>query len=162
MLPPAVLWADPGGMTGLAMYHSGYLPQYRFMCEELPQFEACEAVEFQCMKWGPSLSIGWERFTIGQKTAKMTRGGVNTAIEVIGVCKYMARKYGCQVLPEASQHSPEPSEQLLLKRLDWWRPGKDDAQSAACHLVRWMLRTGNAPPAVHAAMQDQGKGQGNG
>jgi hypothetical protein len=161
MLPAVVLAIDPGGMTGLAVYSRLYKPGQRFWCDELPPYEACKHVEYLCSMYASSLAIFWERFTIGQATAKMTRKGVNQTIEVIGVCRYMALRHECQTLMEAPQATPSATEQVVLRKLGWWVPGKNDAQSAAGHMYRWMLRSGNAPPAVLEATGDREQGEGS-
>jgi hypothetical protein len=142
-------------MTGIAIYERD---SARFTSFEHKQPEAMASVWTLCSAWRENLAIGWERFTIGQKTAKITRAGANTAIEVIGVCKWSAQAWGCTRLPEAQQTTPSAAEQAALRALGWWKPGADDAQSAAAHMLRWMLRTSQAPPAVYAAVQGQGEG----
>lgn len=149
MLPPVVAWADPGKMTGIAVYEFQVLPAYRFTCDELDFRQACSRIEYLCQMHGYSLAIGWERFTINAQTHKKTPQ--HDALKVIGVAEYMAAKYRCQVLPPAQQESPSAAEQAALRELGWWVPGKDDAQSAAAHMLRWMLRTRQAPPHVVAA-----------
>ena len=43
----------------------------------------------------------------------------------------------------------------MLKALGWWAPGLDDAQSAACHMLRWMMAGNMAPPDVRAVVLGQ-------
>jgi hypothetical protein len=151
MLPPAVLWIDPGGMTGLALYQSqpyrSSIPEPglpRFTAGEHDFLPACQQIHAICGYWGPSLAIGWERFTITSTTHKLTPQP--EATWVIGVCRYLAAKYSCRVLPEAQQHTPEPFEQEQLKALEWWKKGEDDSQSAAAHLLRYLVRANELPP----------------
>lgn len=153
MLPPAVLWVDPGGMTGLArMSLAGQQPGYQFSADELPFHEACTSIEMWCSGWGGSLAIGWERFDINAETHKKTRAGVHDAMHVIGVCRHLAYKYGCRAIEPAQQHTPTADDRAMLQRLGWWVPGKDDAQSAACHLLWWLIRSGELSPAQREAL----------
>lgn len=141
----AVLWVDPGGMTGLARIERG-----RFHADEFPFGEACDRINAMCAYWRHSMAIGWERFTITTETHKKTRQP--EAMEIIGVCKYLAASYRCQVLRPAQQHTPDRRDRELLQALGWWVPGKDDAQSAAAHMLHWMMRAGTVPSAAAAKL----------
>jgi hypothetical protein len=151
MLPPAVLWIDPGGQTGIAAYQSQRKPLLPlsnevpgFVAAELDFQEACGEIDMICASWQGLLAIGWERFTITSTTHKKTPQP--EAMHVIGVCRYLADKYGCRVLPEAQQATPSAAEQEQLKALKWWVPGKNDAQSAAGHMLRYLVRANELPP----------------
>jgi hypothetical protein len=120
------------------------LPQ--FEAKELPFGLACSEVDQVCAAWTNRLAIGWEAFTINSETHKKTREGINDAMHVIGVCRYLTDKHGCRFLGEAHQHTPGPDDRDRLRRLGWWVPGKDDAQSAACHMLRWLKRSGELTP----------------
>jgi hypothetical protein len=148
MLPLAVLWVDPGKMTGIAsLTIAGQQPGHKFGADEFPFQEACSRVESWCSGWGQSLAIGWERFDINSQTHKKTQGGTKDALHVIGVLRYLTGKYGCRFLGEANQHTPGPHDQRQLRKLGWWVPGKDDAQSAACHMLAWLTRENELVPA---------------
>lgn len=167
MLPPAVLWVDPGMMTGLAFYQSQQwhpdwqgpepTPLPRFSAAEYPFSQACRTIEQVCAGWTNRLAIGWERFTINASTHKKTLAGTYDALHVIGVCRHLAAKYECRVLPEAQQATPTPQEQRQLKALGWWVPSKDDAQSAAAHLLRYMQRSGELPAREQEVLSTLGR-----
>jgi hypothetical protein len=152
-LPPCVLWIDPGGITGLAwldtpIVRAGPLkiPQpepvpHTYKCmEEKPQ-KAVAAIEALLGWYGALAWVGWEQTTIMPRSPK----DIATAIEVTGAARYLAGKYGCRILTPRQQHTPNAAEQRWLKAIGWWVPGKDDIQSAACHLMRWCQETGNVP-----------------
>jgi hypothetical protein len=140
MIPVCVLWIDPGGMTGLAsLGHMGT----RFHADEYPFREACDRVYGFCSYWKSALAIGWERFTITSQTHK--KSPQPEALEVIGVARWLAMSWGCQILTPAQQHTPGTADREQLQAIGWWVPGKDDAQSAACHMLRWLLATQNLP-----------------
>lgn len=152
-LPVSALWVDPGLDTGLAwlqgerMFWAG---EFRFM-------QAGTEIERICNHYGPHLAVGWERFDIRPKTPPQNAAD---AIEMIGVTRRIATRALCQILTPASQHTPGPQERKILAALGWWVAGKNDAQSAACHMLRWMLREHIAPPYVMAAVHEiTGEGQ---
>lgn len=141
-LPPCVLWIDPGGMTGLASYaHTGTVSS--FECDEYEFLDACNRVAEFCRYYGRHLWIGWERFKIGPKTPPADAA---SAIEVIGVARFWGLSYGCRILTGANSEQRKAATRPMLQLLDWWVPGKDDAQSAAAHLLAWMMREKELPP----------------
>jgi hypothetical protein len=153
-LPPVVLWADPGKMTGLAVLHTNTMngPGHVFQAEELEFMAACQVVENICESWQHNMAIGWERFDINESTHRKTQGGVKDAMHMIGVLRWLAYSSNCRTLPEAHQHTPDAAEQKMLKTLGWWVPGKNDAQSAACHMLRWLVQEGELTPAMREAL----------
>lgn len=141
VLPPAVLWVDPGEMTGLARYE---VDRAMFNADEFPAAEAWRRIEDYARRHGANMAIGWERYTINAQTHKLT--SQPAALETIGVCKYLASLHRCHVLLPAQQHTPDTVDRERLKLLGWWVPGKDDAQSAAAHMLNWLLRENELPP----------------
>lgn len=144
-LPPAVLWADPGMMTGVALLNRDRM----FWADEFGFMEAGTRIEQLCNYYGPVLAVGWERYDIRPKTPA---ADAHHAIEMIGVIRRIATRACCQLLPPAQQHTPKGAERRILQALGWWVPAKNDAQSAAWHMVAWLLREGIAPPHVMAAV----------
>lgn len=137
-LPPAVLWCDPGGMTGIAVIRGvrddGMLD---FVCGEFAFMEACFHVRSWCENWKDKAAIGWERYApIPGRPQK----DAHTALEPIGVMRYLATLHGCRILPEAQQHTPDKADRERLKALGWWVNSRNDAQSAAAHMLNWLLR----------------------
>jgi len=143
-LPPAVLWADPGGMTGLAYFFPyASRPDLRFGAREYAFMDACSAAAAFCELHGRHGAVGWERYrALPGKPQK----DAHLALEPIGVLRFFATANGCTILPEAQQHTPNAKDQERLKALGWWVPGADDAQSAAAHMLNWLMRSGNLPP----------------
>jgi hypothetical protein len=64
---------------------------------------------------------------------------------MIGVTRRAMRKYGCCQIGPAMPAQRKTASPAMLKAIGWWRPGKDDAQSAAQHMLASMLRTGQVP-----------------
>jgi hypothetical protein len=149
------MWADPGQMTGFALYKTAVHEGGAWMPFDVPSFEAfelpfdraCQFAEHFCWKYADGLAIGWERFDINDTTHKKTQAGIKDAMHMIGVLRHLTAKYGCRFLGEANQHTPDKDEQASLKKLGWWMPGQDDAQSAACHMLRWLIRQNELTPA---------------
>lgn len=148
MLPPAVLWVDPGGMTGLAALIHGQ----QFWTDEYPPQQAAEVIAGFCQLWNHGGVIGWERFFIGPQTHKLTQEPVHQAIEMIGVTRYLATAHHVRILTPAAPEDRKVASQAMLRKLGIWPAGKDDAQSATQHLVSWCLRTGDVPAAWRATL----------
>jgi hypothetical protein len=148
MLYPSTVWLDGGGMTGIAWLLNG---GHVFQADEYPFDEACFQIEQWCAYGQGTVAIGWERYTI--------RPGVpqTHAYDAIGInmiAGYLARKHGCAILPVAAQHTPNAADRRELEAIGWWVPGKNDAQSAACHALRYCRRSGNLPPREAAILSD--------
>lgn len=140
MLPPAVLWIDGGGMTGLAKLEQ----RQHFLASEFAFRPACDQIWWMCSYYRGELWIGWERWQVFADTHKKTPQP--EAPEINGVAKYAALVWGCRILTPAQQHTPDKQDQKRLKAIGWWVPGMNDAQSAACHLLAWLMRENELPP----------------
>lgn len=132
------MWVDPGKDTGIAAWHPRW--DRAFVWEY--EFErAGDMIEYICRAYGQPL-VGWEAFHINPKTPP---ADAHHAIEMIGVTRRAAIKNKCVILTPADPNQRKKATPAMLKALDWWLPGKDDAQSAAQHLLAWLLREGNLP-----------------
>jgi hypothetical protein len=145
MLPPAVLWIDPGLFTGLARLERGI-----FTVDEREFQAAGDFIVGMTAHYGPMLAVGWERFTIFADTHKYTQQP--EAIQIIGVARYHATANRCRILPENEQMTPKANDRRMLESIGWWVPGKNDAQSAANHMLVWLLRQGELPPRERAML----------
>jgi hypothetical protein len=143
--PPVVLWLDPGGMTGFACLEFG-----RFWCDEYDWDKACDRLASICGHYRSALYIGWERFTILPDTHK--KSPQPEAYEFPGVVKYLARAYGCALLQPAAPKQRQEATPQMLRKLGWWLPGKNDAQSAAQHLLAFLMRSNCVPPELAVQM----------
>lgn len=148
MLPPCVLWMDPGRITGLA-----WLWQEdggsRFWTGEWAFQEAGERIERTCAKYGPLLWIGWETY---KPDPRLPQTNARDATEPIGMARYLAGKHGCRVLQEADRHTPDADDRAMLIAAGWWLPGCKDSQSSAAHMMRWLRRSEQLPPEVAEKM----------
>jgi hypothetical protein len=150
ILPPAVLWVDPGQMTGLAALVDGGT---RFWAYEYGFMETGSAIERMCQHYRGNLWIGWEAFRIHPKTPP---ADAHHAIEMIGVTRRAATTWCCRQMTPAGQPAGDRNvaTMAMLKQLGWWVPGQDDAQSAAQHMLAWLMRTNSMPPNVAAVVSE--------
>jgi hypothetical protein len=149
MLTRPVLWVDPGKDTGLALFQPQNLPEASTVVLEEQFMQAGDRVESICGYYGRTLLVGWERFTIFPSTPP---ADAHHAIEMIGVVRRSAMEWGCQILTPAAPGDRNVATPAMLKELGWWIPGHDDAQSAAQHLLAWMLRERCAPAWVNGRL----------
>jgi hypothetical protein len=142
------MWIDPGGMTGLATLIGGQ----DFWTDEFPPQRAADMIDLFCTRWNYGGVVGWERFHIGPQTHKLTQEPVHQTIEMIGVARYLATSRHVRILTPAAPDDRKVANPTVLRSLGIWPAGKDDAQSAAQHLVAWCLRTGNLPAHWRASL----------
>lgn len=140
MIPANVMAIDGGGMTGLAcLWGHGT----SFYADEYPPLEAADNIGETCRAWGPSLAILWEAYTI---RPDLPQTHAYDAIGINMVARWMATRHRCQILAPAQQHTPTRAEHRELEAIGWWVKGKNDAQSAAWHLLHWLEQSHNLPP----------------
>lgn len=145
-LPAAVLWEDPGKMTGLALLFPHQVipePSVNWWCDEGDFMAAGDWVTGLSSSWRERLWIGWERYDIN---VRMPQKDAHHAIEMIGVTRRAAMRNGCRILTPAAPSQRKIATRKMLASIGWWVPGKDDAQSAAAHMLAWLLREGELPP----------------
>lgn len=143
--PDRLLWLDPGGQTGFAWLFGSI-----FGAWEHPFYDACHYLEAACQAWGPRLHLGFEKFTIGPSTHKLSPQP--EAYEFPGVARFLAHKYRCVLLPPAMPAERNLATPAELKALGWWTPGRDDAQSASLHLLAWLKHEQCLPPELAAKL----------
>jgi hypothetical protein len=136
-------------MTGVAIWHPN---TERPFIDEGNFVTTAELVERACTAYH-KISIGWEQFTINAQTHKKT-ADASEAIQVIGAIRSAAVRHNRTILTPAQQHTPSPLDRQRLEAIGWWVPAKNDAQSAAAHLLNWMLRTNQVPPREAAILAD--------
>jgi hypothetical protein len=146
VLPPCVLWCDPGLTTGLAWFASGqhHTGEWDFMA-------AGDRIEQTCREFGRGCWLGFERYDVD---VHRPQDDANSAIEVIGVAKREAAKHHCRLLTPAAPGQRKVATMKMLKALSWWAPGKKDSQSASQHMLAWMLRENAAPPGVRQVLSN--------
>ena len=152
MLPAAVMWIDPGMDTGLAVLLNSrqfYADEYRFM-------QAAGAISYTCQAFRERLWIGWERYDIDRR---LPQQDAHHAIEMIGVARREATENGCRILPPAAPADRKLATMAMLKAIGWWVPAKDDAQSAAQHMLAYLHRVHEVPPDQRAVLDQLAEGK---
>src|SRR6266567_4086976 len=144
--PPALMWCDPGGMTGIATLEGGQV----FHADEYPFHRACEVIGAWCMHYQDALHLGYEKFTILPSTHKLSPQP--EAYELPGVIRYVAARNRSVLLPPAQPADRNTATPEMLKAVGFWTPGKDDAQSASQHLLAWLKRENCVPPHLATAL----------
>lgn len=142
-----VLWIDPGKMTGLALWRPKY-PD-KLWADEFDFMAAGDHIEFAVRDFGPDLRIGWEHFHVHARTPG---DDAYYAIEMIGVARRIAYRSKLITFKPAQPAQRDIATMAMLKHIGWWVPGKDDAQSAAQHLLAWMERSNMTPPQIEVKL----------
>lgn len=148
----AVLFADPGGTTGLAAYFfdkgSG-----EFWCGQYGFAETGRTVEMLCEEYGADLSLGYERFTILPGAGSVKHDG--SALMVIGMLRWLSLRHGTVSLP-----SQAPSDRRLglkhLRTVGWYKPGLEHARDASAHLLVHGMKYGWLPEEVKGKLRGAG------
>lgn len=129
---------DPGGTTG----HSHTLTDgINPIAGQLPPQEFCRWAEEMTGRYGRELTIICEKFTISQRTLKVSRGGSYDALEVIGVLRYLSKR-DCGRDLEMQQ----PAEVMAmfpdawLRERGWYIPGQQHANDSLRHLARALAK----------------------
>jgi hypothetical protein len=152
MLPPAVMWIDPGKVTGIAVYERSQPQQFRVT--ELDFLAAGILIESWTLRYISMAWVGWEAFHVHPRTPP---ADAHYAIEMIGVARHWALRHQCRVLTPPSPNDRKVATMAKLKTLGWWPPGQKDAQSAAQHLLAWLLRENEVPPRERELLAATGR-----
>lgn len=143
-----VLAIDPGPHTGLAFW-SGGMPGVPIAanCEEFRawQVEGNDATWWEYEKYlveprddyRPDVVV-CEDFHIGGSRASEA----NVTIELIGIARYLCAEYGRSFVLQSPADARGFSSTEKLKRMGWWVPGQEHAQSASRHMLRYVAEAG--------------------
>lgn len=143
--PPAhesmFIGVDPGLAVGLACYVTGPREIRMFSSWVMPPYEAGEWLEKTLVTHrrvaNPAVpvTIGCERYIITPKTMSQQ----HDALEVIGVVRYLARKYDARLLVQGAGDAQRMGNDARLRRIDWRRDG-DHRDRAAAQLLLALAR----------------------
>lgn len=129
-----LLAVDPGGTTGWATANhdtgvideTGEMSPYEFECW----------AEALAQAWEGQLTIVCERFTIDQRTIKLSREGMHDALDQIGTLKYFSRKYCGRPLAMQEVSAKDLFPNKWLKARGWYvTGGGGHANDALRHLA---------------------------
>lgn len=150
---------DPGGTTGFSLAEAREIPALAVPGTErgpsswsvslppggdqLPPQEFGQWLEQTTTTWREELTLIVEKFTISQRTLKVSRGGSYDALEVIGICRYLSLR-DCGRDLEMSQ--PSEVMQLFpdtwLRERGWYPKGQPHAADSMRHLARALAKRG--------------------
>jgi hypothetical protein len=134
-----VLAIDPGKATGLAWYD--VMSPDSFRSVELGFMDACGAINRYAATYGDQIDIVAETFLITVQTAKNTQA--TWSLEVIGVAKYLALKHtGAPAIMQQQSEAKTFSTNDRLRAIGWYAPGLRNANDAAKHLLRYLVKHG--------------------
>lgn len=141
-----IVAVDPGGTTGYSFTEwSDEMPEAGIMhtpkVGQLPPQEFCDWVYDLATQWGPLMTIVCERFTIGQRTLRVAKGGSYDALDVIGFLRWVSLHYLSRDL-----EMQQPSEVMnmfpdsWLKERGWYANGLGHANDSQRHLARALAK----------------------
>ena len=152
----AILFADPGGTTGLAAYFFDR-GDGEFWCSQSQFAETGRTVELLAQEYGADLSLGYERFTILPGAGSVKHDG--SALMVIGMLRWLALRHGTVML-----NAQSPSDRRLglkhLRTVGWYKPGAEHARDAAAHLLVHAMKYGWLPDELKARIRDGARNPG--
>lgn len=132
-LPPPrrIIWFDPGETTGAALW----LPDTQFFTSfELGSLHLTG--ELLKRHLSPLTWVGYEAYTVRPGGARVKFRP--DSLEVIGMVKWLVWEHQARLLPP-QQAADRKIGVLHLKKLGWHRPGGDDDNAAAAHLLAFLL-----------------------
>lgn len=143
-----VAWFDPGLTTGAAVYD---ITDDRFFSGQYSYDQLANHLDTLLLTYGGRLAVGWELYV---QTPRPRPGSKavhsNRAITVINdYCE----QHGIPVIKgQPSSARMALSTKVFLRRLGWYRAGRQHANDAACHLFRHLIRMKPVPENVRKGL----------
>ncbi len=138
-----VIAVDPGETTGVAQFDDLAGVETVDAWHVEGQMDAVEFVRDR-MGWGPLNVLVVEEFRISSGTARKTRGGSNTAIEIIGALRWIAHARGVPFVLQSPSDVMGFMTNDKLKRIGFYVPN-EHARDAVRHLAYYLVQIGNIP-----------------
>lgn len=110
--------------------------------------EACAQIEEELTGWKTPDLILLEKFTITVQTARKSTAGSKLDIELCGVVKYLAWKYGIAIREQQPAEAMNFVTDEKLKRLGLYTPGPDHARDATRHLILGAVKVNAFDPRL--------------
>lgn len=134
-----IIAVDPGKATGWAMY----FPE---MPDQHPNFECGEMTWYDWIDWynwfvqtqaqTEDVTTVVESYTVTMETLKKTRQ--YWSLESIGAMRYLSQRHlHKEIVLQAPAVGKRFGTRDKLEKIGWWKPGSDDAQDAARHLLTY-------------------------
>jgi hypothetical protein len=138
---PYTVWLDPGLVTGWATWDA--VTAQFYSGQQAGMIEAAATVRDLLLAAPRGHSaIGWEAFTVRPGSSRLSLD--LTAIEVIGATRWIAADLSATVL-RPSQPADRMLGQKNLRAVGWHQAGPDHADSAASHLLAYLIRERQLP-----------------
>ena len=119
---------DPGQMCGVATYYDG-----QFDSIQCDHEEALNELVVPWLDAFPDTRCAVERYTIGQRTVKMSRQP--TALHVIGVIQRECKLRSIPFVLRPPSDAKKLGNKQLQRRLGLWSGASDHANDATAHLL---------------------------
>ena len=132
-----VVAIDPGETTGIAVSNGG----------DLVLFDSIEGQMNAINTIRSNIAtdvLVIEEFRISAGTARKTRSGSNTAIEIIGAAKWLAYLQGVPWVQQTPSDVMGFMTNEKLRRIGWYVPN-EHARDAVRHLAYYLVKAGHIP-----------------
>lgn len=133
-----VVWLDPGLTTGMAWWD----PRVEiFGSWQYEKGDLLKRIEYLVQTHEGQVGIGCEHYIIAGRSP----GNPKPSLEVIGAVEAGAGEGRYCLLPPMPSAARKLGSAVLLRRLGWYKPGKDHANDAAMHLLAYLFREKRLP-----------------
>lgn len=136
-----VIWLDPGAVTGMAWWDPG---TEVFGSWQYEPGDLYKRIDYLTERYEGRIDLGYENFLIAGRGF----GNPKPSMEVIGELKKGAAEGRYRLLKPMPSSARKLGNVVLLRRLGWYKPGKDDANDASMHLLAYLLRERLLPPSL--------------
>jgi hypothetical protein len=135
-----IVAVDPGGTTGF----SGASDEGELMfADQLPPFEFEDWLYSWAQSQRDALHLVMERFTITQRTLKVSRGGSYDALEVIGHARWCSLRFcGRDLVMQQPADVMRLVSDDRLRAMGWYQRGKGHANDSLRHLAARCAKLG--------------------
>lgn len=134
-----LIWVDPGAPSGWACLSP-------LACHfESGELHLLALGELLSRRLEAAAGIGWEQFTIRPGSGRYT--GDTSAPETIGMLRWLAYKHSVPVIGEVQPGDRSLGEKHLAA-VGWRKPGLEDANVAAAHLLSYCIGSRQLPAVL--------------
>lgn len=134
----SVLALDPGLRTGWALWHNG-----EFTCGISDPEDTFDILDRLTNLIGEveGSTVVVEKFTITAATGKKSSIGMNWPLELTGVARYFAYRWGLEFVQQTPAQMKQYATRTKLDAYGFWRPGREDHHmDAAGHLLLFLRK----------------------
>lgn len=140
--PDVIAWFDPGLTTGAAVYD---IAADRFESGQYDIESLALHLGILFGRFGERLTVGWELYVQTPRPRPGSKAEHSNA--AIAILESLCKRYGIPVIKgQPSSARMALSSKVFLRRLGWYRAGRQHANDAACHLFRHLIKMKPEPP----------------